>query len=82
VELLPISKDAYQGYYRVWELARIYVMVGENDAALDRLEYLASIPGYLTPAWLRIDPTWDRLRSHARFQRLVNGRAISRVSRC
>jgi serine/threonine-protein kinase len=74
IELRPISKDAYQGYYRVWELARIYVMVGENDAAIDRLEYLLSIPGYVTPAWLRIDPAWAPLRSHPRFQKLVHVR--------
>jgi TolB-like protein/DNA-binding SARP family transcriptional activator/Flp pilus assembly protein TadD len=71
VDLRPISKDTYQGYYREWDLARIYVMVGEYDAAVDRLAYLVSIPGYLTPAWLRIDPTWDSLRGHPRFQRLV-----------
>ena len=71
VELRPISKDTYQGYYREWDLARIYVMVGDYDAAVDRLAYLVSIPGYLTPAWLRIDPTWDSLRGHPRFQRLV-----------
>ncbi|HET9708732.1 MAG TPA: BTAD domain-containing putative transcriptional regulator [Gemmatimonadales bacterium] len=73
VELRPISKDTYQGYHREWDLARIYVMVGEHEAALERLEYLLSIPGYLTPAWLRIDPTWDALRSHGRFQRLLTG---------
>jgi TolB-like protein/Tfp pilus assembly protein PilF len=71
VDLRPISNDRYQGYYRVWDLARIYVMVGEFDKAVDRLEYLLSIPGYLSSAWLRIDPTWDPLRGHPRFQKLV-----------
>lgn len=73
VALRPIGKDTYQGYYRAWDLARIYVMVGEYEAAINRLEYLVSIPGYLTPAWLRLDPTWDPLRTDPRFQRLVNG---------
>ena len=72
VELRPISADTYQGYYRAWDLARIYVMVGESDAAVDLLDHLVSIPGYLTPAWLGIDPTWDPLRGHARFQRLAD----------
>jgi TolB-like protein/DNA-binding SARP family transcriptional activator/Tfp pilus assembly protein PilF len=72
VELRPISKDRYQGYYRPWDLARIYVMVGEDEAAVDRLEYLLSIPGYLTRAWLRVDPTWDPLRSHPRFKELLD----------
>lgn len=72
VELLPVSKEAERGYYREWDLARIYAMVGEYDAAVERLEYLLSIPGHLTPAWLRIDPTWDPLRGHPRFQRLLD----------
>jgi TolB-like protein/DNA-binding SARP family transcriptional activator/Flp pilus assembly protein TadD len=72
VELLPISKEAERGYYGEWDLARIYTMVGEHDAALDRLEYLLSIPGELTPAWLHIDPTWDPLRGHTKFQKLLN----------
>ena len=71
VELRPISQDSYQGYYRAWDLARIYIMVGEPDAALERLAYLVSMPGYLTPAWLRIDPAWDPLRDDPRFQELV-----------
>lgn len=72
VAILPDSKDAYRVYYRRWDAARVYAMVGERDAAIDRLEYLLSIPGNLTVAWLRIDPTWDPLRSHPRFQRILS----------
>src|SRR5438067_10996799 len=70
--LLPVSTEANQGYYRAWDLARIYAMVGERDAAVAQLEHLLSIPGHLTAAWLRIDPTWDPLRDDRRFQRLVS----------
>ena len=73
VELLPASNEAYRGYYRAVDLARIYAMVGERDAAVAQLEHLLSIPGHLTAAWLRLDPTWDPLRDHPRFQRLVGG---------
>ena len=72
VALLPISKEAYQGYYRVVDLARIYTMVGEYDAAINRLEYLLSIPGFLTRAWLRVDPTWGGLWGQPSFQRLMD----------
>ena len=72
VALLPISKEALQGYYRVWDLASIYTMVGDHDAAIERLQYLLSIPGQLTAAWLRIDPTWDPLRGDPRFQKLLD----------
>jgi tetratricopeptide (TPR) repeat protein len=72
VQLLPISKEAFKGYHHAWELTRIYTMVGEYDVAVDRLEYLLSVPGQLTAAWLRIDPVWNPLRGHPRFQRLVD----------
>ncbi|MGH7514979.1 MAG: protein kinase domain-containing protein [Gemmatimonadales bacterium] len=73
VELAPVSKDAYGGAYDQHQLARIYILVGEPDKALDQLEPLLKIPYYLTPAWLRIDPAFDPLRKDPRFQRLVAG---------
>ena len=71
VDLLPVTREAFRGYRHEHDLARIYTMVGEYDTAVSRLEYLLSIPGWLTPAWLRIDPAWDPLRGHPRFQKLV-----------
>ncbi len=37
---------------------------------------LRQMPYYLSPAWLRIDPTWARLKDNARFKRLVAGGAV------
>jgi serine/threonine protein kinase/tetratricopeptide (TPR) repeat protein len=73
VELLPISKEAYRGIFRVEDLARVYVMAGEYDAAIDQLEFLLSIPGRLSIPWLRVDPIWAPLRDNARFQKLLEG---------
>jgi serine/threonine-protein kinase len=73
VELLPVSKEAWGGSYRVKELARIYVMVGEYDAAMDQLEFLLSRPGEISIPLLRLDPTWEPLRHHPRFQKLLEG---------
>ena len=74
VALVPIAKDAYLGAYLQHQLARIYILVGEPEKALDQLEPLLRIPYYLSPGWLRIDPTFDPLRGHPRFLRLVDGR--------
>ena len=44
-----------------------------QEAPRDRyvLEPLLRVPYYLSPAWLQVDPTFDPLRKHPRFQRLV-----------
>jgi tetratricopeptide (TPR) repeat protein len=72
VELCPLSKDAMRGPHRVEDLARIYVMVGDFDAAIDQIEYLLSIPSELSIPLLRLDPDWKPLHKHPRFQKLLD----------
>lgn len=73
VELLPIEKEAWRGTYRLADLARIYTMTGDQEKAIDVLERLLSIPSDLSRVWLKIDPTWNALRSNNRFQKLIAG---------
>ena len=44
---------------------------GDRAKALDLLEPLLAMPYYLSPAWLRIDPTFAPLKGDARFERLA-----------
>jgi DNA-binding SARP family transcriptional activator/TolB-like protein/Tfp pilus assembly protein PilF len=74
VELLPIERDGLQGPYVQLQLVRIYLLVGEPDQALDQLEPLLHIPFYLSPGWLHIDPAFDPVRTHPRFERLLPAR--------
>jgi hypothetical protein len=69
----PFSRDATVGPYLQHRLARIYLLVGEPEKALDQLEPLLKIPYYLSPGWLKIDPNFAPLRGNPRFERLVNG---------
>jgi hypothetical protein len=71
VELLPESRDALFGPSMALNLARIHAYVGETDAALDRIDYLLSIPSYFSVALLRLEPWWDPLRNHPRFQEIL-----------
>jgi serine/threonine-protein kinase len=57
--------------YRVKDLARIYVMVGEFDKAIEQLEFLLSRPGEMSIPLLKLDPAWDPLRNHPRFKKLI-----------
>jgi TolB-like protein/predicted Ser/Thr protein kinase len=71
VELLPVSKEAWNGYYREIYLAQIYTMVGEYDLAIDKLDYLLSIPGELSVPYIKIDPVWKSLFNNPRFTKVL-----------
>ena len=71
MELLPVAKEAMRGLWRVEALAKIYVMVGEFDAAINQLEFLLSNPGWMSIPLLRLDPAWNPLRDLPRFKKLV-----------
>ncbi|HLB08732.1 MAG TPA: protein kinase [Gemmatimonadaceae bacterium] len=53
------------------ELAQIYLLAGEHARAIAQLDTLLGVPYFLTPEWLRIDPTWAPLRGDAAFQKLL-----------
>jgi tetratricopeptide (TPR) repeat protein len=52
-------------------LVLTYLALGDRDAAMRRLEPLLRMPYYLSPAWLRIDPTFAPLRDDPRFRKLA-----------
>jgi tetratricopeptide (TPR) repeat protein len=71
VRLLPVSREAWRGANLVTALALIYTIVGQRSDAMDRLEYVLSIPSQISGAALRSDPRWAPLRGEPRFERLV-----------
>ena len=52
-------------------LVRVNIPNGEQERALDVLEPLLKQPYFLSPGWLKVDPTFDPLRNNPRFKRLV-----------
>ncbi len=71
VELLPTSRDAYDGPLLATNLAVIYAQVGERNLALQQLAELMALPNGPTPGTLRVEPEWDPLRGDPRFEKLA-----------
>jgi TolB-like protein len=69
----PISRDHINGPYYQHLMARIYLLTGEPEKALDQLEPLLKMPYYLSPGWLRVDPTFAELKGNPRYDRLLRG---------
>jgi tetratricopeptide (TPR) repeat protein len=77
LELLPLDKDAFSGPYDLHQVARIYVMTGHQDKAIDALEKLLQRPYYLSPGWLRVDPNFEPLRGNPRFEKPAKGERLN-----
>lgn len=68
---MPVSRDAFYGLQYVLTLAEIYTVVGEQDAAIEKLDYLLSIPCEVSTGYFRVDPIWDPLRDNPRFKEMM-----------
>ncbi len=72
VELLPVTKDAWRGYFKELDLAKIYTIVGEAELAIQKLDYLLSIPGELSVPYIKIDPVWIDLLELPRMKEVIS----------
>jgi len=71
-EILPISKDSWEGQIYVTNLALIYAWLGEKDRALEQLAISAkSTMAGISYGELKLDPTWDSLRGDPSFEKIV-----------
>ena len=72
--LLPLERDYENGTYMRHQMARIYLLIGDREKALDILESILARPYYLSPGWLRIEPTFAPLKGNPRFEKLIAAR--------
>ena len=75
VDLMPVSKDIYDGALVLEGLAQVYTWTNESDRAIELLQKLVTMPGYTNYARLKLHPMWDPLRGDPRFQEIINSLA-------
>ena len=75
IDLMPISKDIYDGALVLEGLAQVYVWSGDRDRAIELVQKLLTIPGYINYGRLKLHPLWSPLRGDPRFEKIVNALA-------
>jgi tetratricopeptide (TPR) repeat protein len=71
IDLMPLSKDIYDGALVLEGLAQVYTWTGEHDRAIEVLQKLVSIPSYINYARLKFHPLWKPLHGNPRFDKIV-----------
>ena len=59
--------------YYTYVSARTALVAGDRDKSLELLAEAIRLQYFVTPAWLRIDPTWNAVREDPRFKRILSG---------
>jgi len=75
-ELLPVEIDAIYGVPFLHDLSIIYIKLGEYNLAIDQVEHLLEIPGWLTPVWMEWEIRFEPLHAHPRYIELAKKFAI------
>ncbi len=71
IDLMPVSKDIYDGALVLEGLAQVYTWSGDRDHAIELVEKLLTMPGYINYGRLKLHPLWSPLRGDPRFEKIV-----------
>jgi eukaryotic-like serine/threonine-protein kinase len=69
----PLESDWRGAPERLWSVARLYAILGEDRTALDLLEQWAGVRSEQSVAMLRFDPAWMSLNANPRFREVLQG---------
>jgi TolB-like protein/Tfp pilus assembly protein PilF len=71
IELMPISKDIYDGALVLEGLAQVYTWTNQPAKAIEVLRKLVSMPGYTNYGRLKLHPLWKPLRGNPDFEKII-----------
>jgi TolB-like protein/Tfp pilus assembly protein PilF len=71
MQLLPATRDAFDALFYALNHVETCVVLGERERAIEQLHFLLSIPGFVSPSYLRLDPLWQPLHDHPGWADLV-----------
>jgi len=75
IDLMPISKDIYDGALVLEGLAQVYAWSGDRDRAIELVQKLLTMPGYTNYGRLKLHPLWSPLRGDPQFEKIINSLA-------
>ena len=67
---MSVAQDAFYNP-QVKILAYIYLLLGDEEKAIDQLQYLLTKGDQWSVPFVRNDPTWEPLHDHPRFKKLI-----------
>jgi len=70
-EIMPVEKDAINGPGRLFDLARIYCLVGEEDLCIEVIEKLTQIGSSFSMHLVYLDPDFERIRNNVTVVQLM-----------
>ncbi|MCK4550021.1 MAG: tetratricopeptide repeat protein, partial [Candidatus Krumholzibacteria bacterium] len=66
-----VSWDKLLSAGRTVDMLKVYIMVGEYDAAMDCMEHLLSAPSLVSVSFMEVSPKIDPIRELPRYKRIV-----------
>jgi serine/threonine-protein kinase len=73
VTALETHNDALEAGWLTLDLAWLYGMIGDDEAAMTQVERYLALPGFWSARAIVLDPRADPLRDNPRFRRLIEG---------
>jgi serine/threonine protein kinase/tetratricopeptide (TPR) repeat protein len=71
IELLPTTRDAFDALFFLVNFTETCVVFKEYDQAIEQLKYMLTIPGFISPVYLNLDPIWRPLHDQPGWQDLI-----------